>query len=157
VIALAIVRVFLPWGVREGAVLLPDEQGHLNMLADAPLRIESFTLSPEERETASQVLRQGEMVDRPDMPSTSKTPEAGPGAIPAPFLRLIPLKTGKQVLGVLCLRMSDPVPWFASEERIVEEQQRPGSPIHFFWAFIEQATSVIERTRLRARVEKGNE
>ena len=146
VVTLAIVRVFMSWGIRESAILLPGEQGRLNMLADAPLRIESFMLSPEEWETASQVLQQGEMVDRPDTPSTSTTP----------FLRLIPLKTGEQVLGVLCLRISDSVPWFASEERLAEEQQRPGSPVHFFWTFIEQATSIIERTRLRARVEMGN-
>jgi len=144
VVALAIVRVFMPWGVRESAILLPNEQGQLNMLADAPLRIESFTLSPEEWETASQVLQQGKIVDRSDADSTT------------PLLRLIPLKTGEQVLGVLCLRMSDPVPWFASEERLAEEQQRPGSPVHFFWTFIEQAISVIERTRLRARVEAGS-
>lgn len=152
VVTLAIVRVFMPWGVRESAILLPDEQGQLNMLADAPLRIESFTLSPEEKEIASQVLQQGKMVDRADTPSASTTP----GAITTPFLRFIPLKTGEQVLGVLCLRMSNPVPWFTSEERLAEEQQRPGSPVHFFWTFIEQATSIIERTRLRAHVEMGS-
>ncbi len=144
VVALAIVRVFMPWGVRESAILLPNEQGQLNMLADAPLRIESFTLSPEEWETASQVLQQGKIVDRSD------------AAYSTPLLRLIPLKTGEQVLGVLCLRMSNLVPWFAREERLAEEQQRPGSPVHFFWTFIEQAISVIERTRLRARVEAGS-
>ena len=156
VVTLAMVRVFMPWGVREGAILLPDEQGRLNMLADAPLRIESFMLSSEEWETASQVLRQGKMVDQPGISLTSTLPGTRPCATTTPFLRFIPLKTGEQVLGVLCLRISDPVPWFASEERLAEERQRPGSPVHFFWTFIEQATSVIERTRLRARVELGS-
>lgn len=150
VIALAMVRVFMRWGVRESAIVLPDQQGNLKMLADAPLRIESFTLSPEEWEVTTQVLKQGKMLDRPD--TTSITPET----VTTPFLRLIPLKVGGQALGVLCLRITDPVPWFATARRIEEEQQRPNSPIHFFWTFVEQATSVIERARLRARIELGN-
>src|SRR5436190_3703055 len=47
-IALAFVRVFSSWGVRECALLLPDEDGTLTIRADAPIRVESFTLSPEE-------------------------------------------------------------------------------------------------------------
>src|ERR1700693_2386934 len=47
-IALAFVRVFSPWGVRECALLLPDKGGTLTIRADAPIRVESFTLSPEE-------------------------------------------------------------------------------------------------------------
>jgi K+-sensing histidine kinase KdpD len=47
-IVLALVRVFSPWGVRECALLLPDEDGTLIIRADAPIRIESFTFSQEE-------------------------------------------------------------------------------------------------------------
>src|SRR5207302_8893646 len=47
-IALALVRVFSPWGVRECALLLLNEDGTLSIQADAPIRIERFTLSPEE-------------------------------------------------------------------------------------------------------------
>src|ERR1700736_75830 len=60
-IALALVRVFSPWGVRECALLLPDENGILSIEADAPIRIEHFTLSPEEMAAAREVMAGGEM------------------------------------------------------------------------------------------------
>ena len=47
-IVLSLVRVFSAWGVRECALLLPDEDGALSIRADAPIRIEDFTLSPDE-------------------------------------------------------------------------------------------------------------
>src|SRR5512135_2694808 len=47
-IALAFERVFSPWGVRECALLLPEKDGTLTIRADAPIRVERFTLSPEE-------------------------------------------------------------------------------------------------------------
>src|SRR6266700_2684026 len=60
-IALSLVRVFSPWGVRECALLLPDENGTLSILADAPIRIERFTLSPDEMVAAREVMSLGKM------------------------------------------------------------------------------------------------
>ena len=62
-IALALVRVFSSWGVRECALLLPDKNGVLSIQADAPIRIESFTLSPEEMEAAREVMIQGKIME----------------------------------------------------------------------------------------------
>jgi len=98
-IALAFVRVFSSWGVRECALLLPDPQGTLTILADAPIRIEQFNLSPDEMSAAQSVMDQGKMMER------RETASASPSARQATILRLIPLKTGNQVLGVLCLRI----------------------------------------------------
>jgi K+-sensing histidine kinase KdpD len=150
VVALAIVRTFAGWGVREGALLIPDGNGKLSVRADAPVRVESFTLSEAEMEDAQTVLKNGEIVDRDKTPSGVREDAA------TPFLRLIPLKTGKEVLGVLALRISDPVSWFASEENIREEQKNPDNRVNFFWTFLEQATSVIERAYLRSKVSAGN-
>src|SRR5215467_11919340 len=60
-IALSFVRVFSSWGVRVCAILLPDQNGTLSIQADAPIRLEQFTLSPDEMEAAQRVMVQGKM------------------------------------------------------------------------------------------------
>ena len=152
-IVLSLVRVFSPWGVRECALLLPDENGTLSIQADAPIRIERFTLSPEEMQTAREVMAQGKM---------REMKQASPASQPAtseqnPLLRLIPLKAGNEVLGVLCLRIADGVSWFASKQRMLEELEQPTDQATFFWTFLDQAIMVIERARLRARTIPNNE
>jgi hypothetical protein len=118
--------------------------------ADAPVRVESFTLSEAEMDDAQAVMQNGRMIDRYEASSNTREDRT------AAFLRLMPLKTGDEVLGVLALRISDPVSWFASEEHIGEEQKNPDNRVNFFWTFLEQATSVIERAYLRSKVSTGN-
>lgn len=149
-VVVAIVRVFASWGVQAAALLLPNSENILQLVADAPLAVENFTLSPQERAQAIAVMTQGQMIDSPETSAESTTLSTSREA--HMFLRLIPLKIGNQVLGVLCLRIQDPAPWFANETRIKEEQARPDSRIDFFWTFLEQATSLIERGRLRSTV-----
>ena len=69
----------------------------------------------------------------------------------------IPLKTADQVLGVLALHIQHPVPWFTTIERMQQEQVSSNSRIDFFWTFLEQATSILERARLRSSVASRNE
>ena len=145
-IALALVRVFSPWGVRECALLLPDKNGILSIQADAPIRIESFTLSSEEMETARLVMVQGKIRE---MSQAS----AGQNSI----LRLIPLKAEKGVLGLLCLRIEHGISWFASKERMQEELDQPTDQAIFFWTFLDQAIRVIEQARLRSRTISNDE
>jgi K+-sensing histidine kinase KdpD len=145
-IALSLVRVFSPWGVRECALLLPDENGALSIQADAPIRIELFTLSPEEMEAAREVMVQGKI---------REVNQASSGQYPV--LRLIPLKASNQVLGVLCLRIEHGVSWFASKQSMQEELEQPTDQATFFWTFLDQAVLVIERARLRARTISTNE
>jgi K+-sensing histidine kinase KdpD len=147
-IALAFIRVFSTWGVRECALLLPDPDGTLTIQADAPIRLERFTLSPEEMAAAQGVLTQGKMIERREASPASRTPSAP--ARQGPTLQLIPLKTGSQMLGILCLRIEDGGSWFASEQRPEEAQQRLADQTMFFWTFLDQATLVIERARLLA-------
>ena len=145
-IALALVRVFSSWGVRECALLLPDKNGILSIQADAPIRIESFTLSSEEMETARLVMVQGKIRE---MSQAS----AGQNSI----LRLIPLKAENEVLGLLCLRIEHGIAWFASKERMQEELEQPTDQAIFFWTFLDQAIRVIEQARLRSRTISNNE
>jgi two-component system sensor histidine kinase KdpD len=152
-IALALVRVFSHWGVRECALLLPDEHGTLSIQADAPIRIESFTLSPEEMEVAKEVMVQGKIEEISKTSPASRFTSAGQGSL----LRLIPLKAENEVLGLLCLRIEHGVSWFASKERMQEELEHPTDQSIFFWTFLDQAVRAIEQSRLRARSVSDNE
>src|SRR6202171_1438090 len=150
-IALALVRIFSPWGVRECALLVPDEDGTLSIQADAPIRVEHFTLSHDEVVAAKEVMAQGKMRE------VSQASPASAASGQRPVLRLIPLKTANQVLGVLCLRIEHGVSWFASAQRMLEEQEQPDDQAIFFWTFLDEAIMSIERARLRARGRANNE
>ena len=152
-IVLALVRVFSPWGVCECALLLPDGNGTLSIQADAPIRIEPFTLSPEEMVAAREVMAQRKMREISQVSSASQPVSSGQN----PLLRLIPLKSGNEVLGVLCLRIEDGVSWFASKQRMQEELEQPTDQATFFWTFLDQVILVVERARLRARTISDNE
>jgi len=155
-IALALVRIFSPWGVRECAVLLPDEYGTLNIQADAPIRIERFTLSHDEVVAAREVMAQGKMKEVGQ--ASPASPSASAASRQRSILRLIPLKTANQVLGVLCLRIEQGVSWFASAQRMPEEQEQPDDQSAiFFWTILDEAIMSIERSRLRARNRANNE
>src|SRR6266487_2937241 len=130
IIALSTVRVFSPWGVRESALLLPNTDGTLRIRADGPIRVEDFTLSPDAMETAKLVMVQGKMLEVRHSPG---------GAAHDSILRLLPLKTGHQVLGVLCLRIEGGSSWFASEQAGRAAQEQSNAQITFFWTFLDQA------------------
>ena len=154
-IALALVRVFSPWGVRECALLVPDEDGTLSIQADAPIRIEHFTLSHDEVVAAQEVMTQGKMREVSQASPASQPTSAA--SRQHSILRLIPLKTANQVLGVLCLRIEHGVSWFASAQRMLEQQEQPDDQAIFFWTFLDEAIMSIERARLRARGRANNE
>ncbi len=154
-IALALVRVFSPWGVRECALLLLNEDGTLSIQADAPIRIERFTLSPEEMMAVRDVIIQGKMIEISKASSASQSTSAT--SRQNLILRLIPLKAGNQILGVLGLRIEHGVSWFASLQRMQEELEQPTDQSTFFWTFLDQAILTIEQARLRARAISNNE
>ena len=128
-IALAFVRVFSSWGVRECALLLPDKDGTLTIRADAPIRVESFTLSPEEMVVAREVFVQGKIKE---MSTASQPASTEHNSI----LRLVPLKAENEILGLLCLRIEHGVSWFASNQRMQEELEQPTDQAIFFGPFL---------------------
>ena len=162
VVALSLVRVFASWGVRSCGFLMPDAQGNLILVADASPEGETFDLSTDERAVAVAALNQGRMVEerlaprpdyRDDVNRISQYSTIGPVTI----VRFIPLKTEEQVLGVVCLRIQHPVSWFASAARMQQTQARSNTRMDFFWTFLEQATSILERVRLRSALVSGKE
>jgi K+-sensing histidine kinase KdpD len=145
-IAVAFARVFSPWGVRECALLLPEKDGTLRIRADAPIRVERFTLSPEEM----MVAREAFVVGRIREISTASSTELPASTRATSVLRLVPLKAENEVVGLLGLRIVHGVSWFASKERMQEELEQPTDQAIFFWTFLDQAVRVIEQARLRA-------
>jgi K+-sensing histidine kinase KdpD len=145
-IALAFERVFSPWGVRECALLLPEKDGTLIVRADAPIRVERFTLSPEEM----LVAREAFVIGRIREIGTASSAEQPASTRATSVLRIVPLKAENEVVGLLCLRTEQGVSWFASNERMQEELEQPSDQAIFFWTFLDQAVRVIEQARLRA-------
>jgi len=159
-IALAIVDVFSSWGVHDCAILQPDASGTLIVQASAYQPIEQITMSSDEKAIASWVMTHGRSMGLYDDDSLSTTTSArfvqrvvvgitAKGRTVHRSLRLIPLKTGQKVVGVLRLRILDDSLKLTQDERLQEERDQPNARTAFFWTFLEQASSLIERARLR--------
>ena len=69
---------------------------------------------------------------------------------PVTILRLVSLQTDQHVFGVLCLRIQHPVSWFTDVAHMENDQSRTESRVAFFWPYLEQVTSLIERALLRS-------
>lgn len=155
VVVESIVRVFAAWGVQNCALLMKGPDQTLVLPAEASLGGKELSLSPPQRVLAMEALQQGVMRET----RTSPQPDFRDGAShvshyssigPVTTLRFVPLKAGDEVLGVLALQLQHPVSWFATIARM--QQERPNSRIDFFWTFLEQATSILERAQLRSSV-----
>ncbi|MGZ3612025.1 MAG: sensor histidine kinase, partial [Ktedonobacteraceae bacterium] len=159
-IAVAIVDVFSSWGVHDCAILQPDASSTLRVQASAYQPSEQIMLSSDEKAIASWVMTHGRSMGLYDDDSLATTTSARfvqrvvvritkEGRTVRRSLRLIPLKTGQQVVGVLRLRILDDSSQLAKDEKLEEDQDQPNVRTAFFWTFLEQASSLIERARLR--------
>jgi len=101
--------------------LLPDKDGTLSIRADAPIKVESFTLSPEEMVVAREVFVQAKIRD---IRTTSSAPQSASTESNS-ILRLVPMKAKNEVVGLLCLRIEHGVSWLASNQRMQEELEHP--------------------------------
>jgi two-component system, OmpR family, sensor histidine kinase KdpD len=159
-IAQAIVDVFSSWGVHDCAILQPDSTGTLHVQASAYQPVEQIALSSDEKAIASWVMVHGRSIGLYDDDSLTSFTSAHfvqrvivhsttAGRTVRRSLRLIPLKVGQQVVGVLRLRVLDDSRKSMQEERLEEEHEHPNVRTAFFWTFLDQATSLIERARLQ--------
>jgi two-component system sensor histidine kinase KdpD len=64
-------------------------------------------------------------------------------------LRLIPLKLGSNVVGVLRLRVLDQPRSLPYEEGQPEEHEHADARTAFFWTFLDEVTTLVERARLQ--------
>jgi len=159
IVARAAVDVFASWGVRDCEILLPDGKSRLTVQGSASQPADQVKLSPDEEATASWVMTQAQTVELHDVSLVpQKSGDYGPRAIVRStatkeavrrYIRMIPLKMGQQAIGVLCLFMEDDPRLIALEKSLGMERERSNSQTAFFWTFVDQATAVIERARLR--------
>lgn len=159
-IAQAIVDVFSSWGVYDCAILQPDTTGTLLVQASAYQPVEQISLSSDEKAVAAWVMAHGRTMGLYDDDSLALSTSARfvqrvivrsteAGRVMRRTLRLIPLKVGKQAVGVIRLRMLDDPRRPLHEESLEEERDQPNARTAFFWTFLDQATSLIERARLQ--------
>ncbi len=159
-IARAVVDVLSTWGVHDCAILQPDASGTLQVQASAYQPADKITLSSDEKAIAAWVMTHGRTTGLYDdttlAPSTSArfvqrviVKSTAAGRAVGRSLRLVPLKLGDRVVGVLLLRVLDGPQRFPSEERLEEEQGRSDAPTSFFWTFLGQVTALVERARLQ--------
>ena len=159
IVARAVVDVFASWGVRDCEILLPDVKSRLAVQGSASQPADQVKLSSDEEATASWVMTQAQTVELHDVSLIpQKSGDYGPRAIVRStatkeavrrYIRMIPLKMGQQAIGVLCLFMEDDPRLIALEKSLGMERERSNSQTAFFWTFVDQATAVIERARLR--------
>ena len=159
IVARAVVDVFASWGVRDCEILLPDVKSRLAVQGSASQSADQVKLSSDEEATASWVMTQAQTVELHDVSLVpQKSGDYGPRAIVRStatkeavrrYIRMIPLKMGQQAIGVLCLFMEDDPRLIALEKSLGMERERSNSQTAFFWTFVDQATAVIERARLR--------
>src|SRR6266851_1722206 len=141
IIAQAVVDVFSSWGVLDCALLLPDERGKLTVQAST--RQPADQLSSDEKVTAAWVMTHGQTVGLyEDAPHT-------PGRPAGSAFRIIVQSTALGRVARRSLRLQGETQRFTTEERLEEEREHPNARTAFFWTFLDQATSVIERARLR--------
>lgn len=159
IVAHAISDVFSPFGVRDCAILLPDEREKLTLRADACQPIDAVELSADEEKTVALVAEQGQTVDL-----YGDTLASSNGSKPTPhrfkriigesqkndrFVRIIPLRLGGKTVGVVRLLMEESAHHLSTERNTEMNKERLDPQTAFFWTFLDQATSVIERARLR--------
>ncbi|HLI71721.1 MAG TPA: ATP-binding protein [Ktedonobacteraceae bacterium] len=159
VLARTVVEVFASRGVRNCMLLLPDEGGKPVLRASAQKPLASLRLTTDELSTAAWVMREGQTVELYDfarahdkashyasrvvirsstMPQSSRR-----------YLSFFPLKTGQKVIGVLCLSIEEDPRLFTQSKRLGSEANHSDPSSRFFWAFLDQATSMVEHARLR--------
>ncbi|GHO42832.1 ATP-binding protein [Ktedonospora formicarum] len=155
IVAQSVVREFASGGVLDCTLLLPDERGQLRVLADGKQTEGGpIQLSPDEQATAATAMREGKVIDLySDVLATARNLSRywyrrGMGAVRSghEYVRMLPLMVGQRCVGVVRLAMEEDPQQFILGMRGERLTQRAA----YFWTFMDQAASVIERARLRS-------
>jgi two-component system sensor histidine kinase KdpD len=156
IVAQEIVKNFAFVGIRNCTILLPGEDGKFSLRVDAYQVINQAQFVSDQDQTALAVMHEGKIVDLYTASASSERSiehwfrRAMSAKHPRrPYVRMIPLQMGQKVVGVMSLLMEDnPMRFMLEREQgMGKEQASPQAT--FFWTFLDQATSVIERARLR--------
>lgn len=157
IVARAVVKVFSSWGVVDCAILLPNANGHPVLQVGSDSSTKPMKLQPDEVATATWVLAQAQTAELHDVALASGTSNAPRAVVRSTttdyprrrYLRMVPLKLGQRVVGVLRLSMEDDPRRFGEEQSLGVNRDRANPQTAFFWTFVDQSASLIERERLR--------
>jgi two-component system sensor histidine kinase KdpD len=154
----AVADVFSGWGVKDCVLLQPDTAGVLLVQASSHEPVECVTLSSDEKATADWVVAHGRIMDlcEDTMPAPSRyfaprvvLRSTTAGRATHCTLRFIPLTRGQKVKGVLRLRMLDDARSLPRQGLVGEDLVHSPASTAFFWTFLNQVTTLIERARLQ--------
>ncbi len=158
IVAQAMVKVFSFAGVRDCAILLPDDTGKLVLRVSTYQTARSLPLTVDEVATATSAMSGGKMIDLYQgdmMPQSNKHwPHWFRRALMTEvsgifYVRMIPLMAvGQRGVGVVRLLVEDHAQQFMIDRGQEVEKECSHSQTTFFWTFLDQATSIIERARL---------
>ena len=159
-IARAVVDALSPWGVYDCAILEPDASRTFHVQSSAYQPPEQVTLSSDEQAVAAWVMAHGRTMGLYDDSAPAASTSArfvqrvivrstATGRAVQRSLRLIPLKLGEKVVGVLRLRVLDVSARLMREEHLEDEQTGSQAQTSFFWTFLDQVTTLVERARLQ--------
>ena len=158
IVVRSIVKHFAFAGIRDCAILLPDQKQGLHIAADAACDYKQMQLSIDEQKTAASVMVQGQIMDfysemipvpNENYHKTWFRREVHDDEKRRQYIRLIPLRVGERCIGLMRLLMED------KQQRFMLERNQPAGRAElspraaFFWAFLEQAAIIIDRARLR--------
>lgn len=159
IIAKMVVDVFQASGVRDCAILLPDEQERPALRVSAHRTTQQIQLNADELTTAAWVMREGQAVEMYNLTHNSRRFGGySPRVVIRStrtlltshrYLSFFPLKTAQKGVGVLCVLIEEDPRLFARTKRLSSEANHADPRSTFFWAFLDQATSMIEHARLR--------
>jgi two-component system sensor histidine kinase KdpD len=159
IVSHSIVNIFSPDGIRDCTVLLPDKEGKSILQAYAVQAMEQEKYSSDEEAIAALVMAQGQTVDMHpgsvSLQAIEKSTNEGVRQVVTTerkedhFVRMVPLKIGQRVVGVVRLVVSEEARSFAELQGLGVEREQSYHRHAFFWTFLDQAASIIERARLR--------
>ncbi len=157
IIARAMVTIFSSWGLRNCSIYMPDEAGKLTVQSGTHSSDAAPSEQTDEQATASWVMANAQAVELYDV-VLHKANHFAPRVVVRSthstsgrrsYVRMIPLKLGERVVGVLRLDIVDDPRLFSHEKSLGLELDRTNPRTAFFWTFVDQAASLIERERLR--------
>ncbi|HCI81891.1 MAG TPA: hypothetical protein DHW02_19620 [Ktedonobacter sp.] len=160
VITRAIVNIFSSWGVNDCSILQPDDTGTLRVQASAYQPAEKLTLSSDEMSVAAWVMLHGHVKSLYEQASAALSTSAAfvhrmvvsstaKGRAASRLLQFIPLKVGQKTVGVLRLKIQIDPQQVKIEKYMQEGEYSSDTQSAFFWTFLDQAASLIERVRLQ--------
>ena len=160
-IAQAIVDAFSFCGLSSCAIFLPDCNEKLSLLTSAPQSANLTKFSPDEEASVGWVMTHGQSVVLSDEPLIRRAKSSYirraivgknlKGRLVRHRVRLIPLKAGQKVLGVLRLLIEDVSdPRLLAVEKSFDIELELSDPQReFFLKLLDLAVSSMERTRIQ--------